>query len=334
MTRVTIRDVAKEAGVSIATVSKALNGVNVVKPGTKKKVEAAAQKLHYTPNLMGKQLKSGRTKMIGFFTHTIAGPYFSSLIEAVVQEAEKYDYGVNVIISADRQVLTSNILGNVVDGFIGFEQLINENDLDAIRKEKLKAVFIDRKIHDESVSSMVFNSFESGKIATEHLLSLGHKKIAFLVGYEGIYDSDERYAGYRSALKAAQIEMAPEWKLTGYFEEQASYDATKNFIQKYENTALLPTAFIAGNDLSALGTVKAIQDIGYYVPQDFSVVGFDDIELLKYFKPSITTVRNPIIEQGRASVRHLMALIEEEEVGKDYVLDCELVVRETTRRIR
>ena len=107
--RITIREVAKEANVSIATVSKALNGVNVVRPATKERVLAAAQRLHYVPNLMGKQLKNTKTKMLGFYTTSIKGPYFSVLVEAIAREAETHGYAVNVFLSTDKRVVLNSI---------------------------------------------------------------------------------------------------------------------------------------------------------------------------------------------------------------------------------
>lgn len=169
--RVTIHDVAKEAGVSIATVSKALNDINVVKPATKARVLEAAKRLHYVPNVMGKQLKSGETKMLGFYTNTISGPYFSPLVEAIAKEAEKLGYGVNVFITSDKQVIINSIMGNVVDGIIGFEDLIDEQDIAAIEHEQISAVFIDRKTTRKTVGSVVFDSFTTGEKATNYLLS-------------------------------------------------------------------------------------------------------------------------------------------------------------------
>ncbi|KAF1299095.1 alanine racemase [Enterococcus sp. JM4C] len=327
--RVTIRDVAREANVSIATVSKALNGLDVVKPKTIEKVTEAAKKLHYTPNLMGKQLKTKTTKMIGLYTHTTTGPYFNTLIEAIVEEAEKHQYGVNVVISSDKQVLTSHLLGNMVDGFIGFEELIDETSLSTIRAEGIKAVFVDRKIKDESISSVVFDSRKAGRIATQHLIDRGHQKIGFLLGHVNVYDSDERYKGFREIMKEQNLAVNDDWVIRGLFEEKESYLKIKEYLLQVPK-AQWPTAWLAGNDLSAIGVIKAIEEVGLMVPQDFSVVGFDDIELLGYFKPSITTVQNPIQEQGKQAVKELLRLIAHQKKGMNKVLDCGLIIRETT----
>lgn len=329
--RVTIRDVAREANVSIATVSKALNGLDVVTPKTIEKVTEAAKKLHYTPNLMGKQLKTKTTKMIGLYAHSITGPYFNTLIEAIVEESENHHYGVNVVISSDKQVLSSHLLGNMVDGFIGFEELIDEESLNTIRSEGVKAVFMDRKINDQSISSVVFDSRKAGRIATQHLLENGHKKIGFLPGHPNVYDSDERFIGFKEVMIENSLKINFKWIITGLFEEKESYLNMKRYLTETPREEW-PTAWIAGNDLSAIGIIKAINELELRVPDDFSVMGFDDIELLGYFKPSITTIQNPIKEQGKQAVKELLKLINNQKCGENNILDCQLIMRETTRR--
>lgn len=330
MNKITIRDVAKEAGVSIATVSKALNGIDVVRPSTKEKVEKAAQKLHYVPNLMGKQLKGKTTKMLGFYTTSMTGPYFSTLVNAIAQEAGKHGYGINVFISYDKQVVLNSILGNVVDGIIGFEDMLTPEDVAAMKQEKVKTVFIDRKISSETIGSVVFDSSKTGYLATKHLLSLGHKKIAYISGYDGVYDNEERFKGYLKALKEENLSFSSDLIYSGYFEEKASYEGTKKFL---ETSPQKVTAFLAGNDLSAIGAIKAIKEFGYDVPKDYSVVGFDDIDILEYFSPSLTTVKNPIQLQGEMAVKHLIQLINEQSVGKEIELKGKLLIRQSTKKI-
>ena len=328
--RVTIHDVAKETGVSIATVSKALNDINVVKPATKARVLEAAKRLHYVPNVMGKQLKSGETKMLGFYTNTISGPYFSPLVEAIAKEAEKLGYGVNVFITSDKQVIINSIMGNVVDGIIRFEDLIDEQDIAAIEHEQISAVFIDRKTTRKTVGSVVFDSFTTGEKATNYLLSQGHKRIAFVSGFQGVYDSDERFAGYCKALKLAGIPLEKELLLEGKFEEKAAFQAVENFLTQQKNN--WPTAFLAGNDLSAIGIVKGLKALNYKVPQDFSVMGFDGIDLLEYFEPKLTTIKNPIEEQGRLAVHHLVDLIDNKTQGKSFELKGRLVEGKSVKK--
>jgi DNA-binding LacI/PurR family transcriptional regulator len=327
--RITIREVAKEANVSISTVSKALNGVDVVRPETKERVLRVAQRLHYVPNLMGKQLKNNQTKMLGFYTTSIKGPYFSILVDSIAKEAEKQGYAVNVFLSTDKRVVLNSILGGAVDGIIGFEDFLDKNDLDAMEREKIKAVFIDRNIKSERFGSVVFDSYQKGKEATSYLYSLGHRRIAFISGITGVYDSDERLAGYHCALAEFGLIARKSDIIQGYFEEERTKKAVSLFLQREKE---LPSAFVAGNDLSAIGTVKALQEAGYNVPEDISVLGFDGIDLLDYFTPKLTTVRNPIALQGRTAVRHLVELIEGKQSGTSFVLQGELNIGQSTNK--
>lgn len=329
--RVTIHDVAKEASVSIATVSKALNNVNVVKPKTKEKVLAAAEKLNYIPNIMGKQLKKTKTGMLGFYTTSITGPYFSMLVEAIAKEAETRGYSLNVLISSDKTVVLHNMLGGLVDGVIGFEDMLSQHDIEIIKQERIKTVFIDRNIQTKNIGSVVFDSYAKSKQVTHYLLNQGHQKIAFITGFTGTYDSDERLGGFLDTLEEANISFDSTLLIPGYFEERASYNAIKTFFAS--KPSIVPTAFIAGNDMSALGAVKAIQEIGFSVPEDFSIVSFDGIELLDYFSPKITTVKNPISEQGKLAVTHLLDLIEQDAVGQSFLLKGELTIGDSVKEI-
>lgn len=313
--RITIRDVAREAGFSIATVSKALNGVDVVKPDTKSQILAVADRLHYVPNLMGKQLKNAQTKMLGFYTNSLRGPYFGSLVQSIAQEAEALGYGINVFITTDKKLILNSIMGNVVDGIIGFEDLIDEKDMEAIKQENIKAVFIDRRTVSTNIGSVVFDSYRKGRQVTEYLIEKGHQKIAFINGFTGVFDSDERYRGFCNAMQGANLIFPSSYLLEGKFEEAAAFETVLDFLEStpYQQ---LPTAFVCGNDLSAIGVCKAILEKGFDIPSDFSIVGFDGIDLIDYFEPQIATIKNPIEEQGRVAVRHLIDLIDGKTAGK------------------
>lgn len=162
--RVTIRDVAQAAGVSISTVSKALNSLDGVSPETRVEIQNIASRLNYVPNLMGKQLKSGKTKMIGVYTNRISGPYFNSLIDEIAFESKLHGYGLNVIVSDERDVIMSSLLGNFVDGAIVVEDVLNQKDIETINSNGVATVFINRIVADKKVGSVAFDSFE-GSVA-------------------------------------------------------------------------------------------------------------------------------------------------------------------------
>lgn len=326
MGKVTIKDVAREAGVSISTVSNALNDVDVLNPETKSHVLKVAERLNYVPNLNGKLLKSGKTKMLGFFTTSVSGPYFYTLVESMSRECDRLGYGLNVFVTKDKQVIMSNIMGGRVDGVIIFEELkIDDKDIAAMEKDKIKAVFLDREVQNETMGSIIFDSYVAGYEATKYLISLGHKKIAYISGVDTMFDSVQRKEGYLAALRECQFPIDGDYILQGYFEEEGSYNAVKSFLHLHPGK--VPDAFLAGNDVSAIGCIRALKSHGYEVPQDVSVVGFDDIDIAQYFTPPLSTVRNQIARQGILVVDHLVRMIQKKEKGKIQKLPGELVVR-------
>jgi len=320
MEKVTIKDVAREAGVSISTVSNALNDVDVLNPETKSHVLKVAKRLNYVPNLNGKLLRNGKTKMLGFFTTSVSGPYFYKLVESMSRECDRLGYGL------DKQVIMSNILGRRVDGVIIYEELrIDEEEIAAMVKDKIKAVFLDRPLKNDTMGSVIFDSFEAGFEATKYLISLGHKKIAYISGVDEMYDSVQRREGYLAALRQYQLPTHEEYIIQGYFEEESTYNAIKSFL--HYSPDKIPDAFLAGNDLSAIGCIQALKSHGYEVPLDVSVMGFDDIDIAQYFSPPLTTVRNQIARQGILAINHLVRMIQKKEQGEMMKLAGELVVR-------
>lgn len=330
MRKVTIKDVAREAGVSISTVSNALNDVDVLNPETKSHILDVAKRLNYVPNINGKLLKSGKSKMLGFFTTSVSGPYFYTLVETMSRECDRHGYGLNIFVTKDKQVIMSNILGGRVDGVIVYEELrIDENDIAIMEQNNIKAVFLDREIQNENMGSIIFDSYVDAYEATKYLISLGHKNIAYIAGVETMFDSEQRKSGYLAALRDYGLKADEDYILQGYFEEEGSYGAVKSFVNVHGSK--LPDAFLAGNDLSAIGAMRALKSLGYEIPQDTSVVGFDDIDIAQYFSPSLTTVRNQIARQGILVVNHLIRMIQEKEEGRHEKLPGELIVRGSTQ---
>ncbi|WP_342556112.1 LacI family DNA-binding transcriptional regulator [Paenibacillus sp. FSL R7-0652] len=326
MGKITIKDVAREAGVSISTVSNALNGVDVLNPETKSHVLKVAERLNYIPNLNGKLLKSGQTKMLGFFTTSVSGPYFYKLVEAMSRECDRLGYGLNVFVTKDKHVIMSNILGRRVDGVIIYEELrIDEQDILSMEKDKIKAVFLDRVYESERMGSVIFDSYVASYEATQYLIGLGHQKIAYISGVDEMFDSVQRREGYLAALREYELPIDADYIIQGYFEEEATYNAIKSFIHKHPGK--LPDAFLAGNDLSAIGCIQALKSHGYEVPSDISVVGFDDIDIAPYYSPPLTTVRNQIARQGILAVTQLVNMIKGQEQGIAQKLSGELIVR-------
>ncbi|HWT74013.1 MAG TPA: LacI family DNA-binding transcriptional regulator [Mobilitalea sp.] len=327
--KITIKEVAKEAGVAISTVSNALNGSELVNEETRSKILAVAEKLNYIPNLNGRFLKSGKTKTLGFITSSVRGQYFYVLADAMCRECDRLGYTLNIIVTRDKNVIMNNILGKSFDGIFIFEgERIGEPELEMIEKSNIKIVLLDRYYERKNISSVIFDSYKAGYEAARYLINLGHKNIFFIEGAGDVYDSIERKRGYIEAMKEYNIEFREDYVIFGMFEELFTYNAVISLLRLKER--LLPDAFIGGNDLSAIGCMKALQSMGYSIPDDVSVVGFDDIEISEYFKPSLTTIKNPIDNQGTSAVRLMMKMINDNQDGKVEILSGKLIPRNSS----
>lgn len=328
MAKVTIKDIAKEAGVSIATVSNALNDVDVLNPDTKRRVMEAAEKLQYIPNLNGRYLKGKESKMLGFFTNSIAGPYFCTLLDAMCKQCERRGYGMNIFVTRDLDIIRGNILGRRIDGAVIFEDTaIREEVVEKFIREDIGIVFLDREEAHERISSVVFDSYQSGYEAAGYLINLGHKKIGFIESVDDMRDSLQRKRGYEDALRQYGLETDKDLILQGAFEEEYTYNAVRMFTHFHSDK--MPDAFLAGNDLSAIGCMKALAAAGYRIPEDISVMGFDDIDIAKYYTPPLTTVSNPIARQGMEAIDTLVNLINGSEKGSIKKLEGKLVARDS-----
>lgn len=325
--KVTIKDVAREAGVSISTVSNALNGVNVLHPDTKQHVLRVADELHYVPNLNGRNLKSQATKVIGLFLTSLAGPYYGTLADSIYHSCQGYGYELNIFISDKVDNAMINLLGRRVDGAVILNEYIKEKEVEMLLENDIPVVFIDREQQGRHASSVVFDSYHEGELAGKFLLGLGHTTFAYIRGVANNFDNIERLRGFRNVLRESGIVLTEDYILRGEFEREAAYNSVTEFV---ESGKPLPEAIFAANDLSAIGTIEALLDKGIKVPEQVSVIGCDDIETACLVRPSITTIRTSFEKQGILAVDYLMKLIKNDEEGKIDVLHGRIITREST----
>lgn len=328
MGKVTIKDVAREAGVSISTVSNALNGVNVLHPDTKAHILEVADRMHYIPNMNGRNLKSKSTKIIGLFVTSMKGTYFGILADSIFWECKKYGYELNVFVTWNDTSVLNNILGKSVDGAIILNTDVEDRCIKRFSEAEIPVVFLDREAASESISSVIFDSYKDGQIAADHVLSLNPKRIACIQGIMVNYDGYQRFCGFRDRLQAAGVELADDYIWKGEFEREAGFRETKMFLEK---GLPLPDTIFAENDLSAIGCIEALHEAGIQVPEQIRIMGFDDIELCEWFQPTLTTVKTFFEKQGVIAVEQLMKLINKEGEGSVTKLHGELVVRESTK---
>lgn len=327
MANVTIKDIAREAGVSISTVSNALNGVDVLRPETREHILEVADRLNYIPNLNGKNLKAKATKVIGLFVTSLKGPYFATLSDIMVQECMKYGYELNIFVAVKGKSAITGILGKSIDGCVVFSGNVDEKGVEQIEQLKVPVVFLDREEKAEKISSVLFDSYKDGEIVAQYFIDRDIKKICFVKGVPNNYDALGRERGFKERLAQEGIVLDPEYIVKGDFERETAFESVKEFLTK---GLPLPEAFFAANDLSAIGCMDALKEAGYNVPEDTIVVGVDDIEFCEWYSPTLTTVKTGYEKQAGVAITKLVKMINNEETGEIIKLRGRLLEREST----
>ena len=327
MNKITIRDVAREAGVSIATVSNVLNGSDVVHPKTREHVLDVAKRLNYIPNVNGRQLRAAQTHNIGLFVTSMTGSYYGDMADAIHYLCQKHGYELQIFIVDEDKSPIPRLQNQSIDGAIIMFGSLSEEDKAQLMKTAIPIVFMDQELAGTNISSVIYESFEHGRMAAEYLLGLGHRDLMHIYGMPANYDSIQRLNGFRAALRDAGVPLREEYILSGRFERAAAYRSMHRYLQEGRR---LPDAVFAANDLSALGCMEAFREYGIRVPEDISVIGCDDNILASYVTPGLTTIRTHMEELGVEAAREVFRLITEKE-GKIIRLPGDIVVRHSCR---
>lgn len=332
MARVTVRDVAAATGVSVSTVSRYLNGQLKVRPDVAKRIRAAVSALGYRPHPVARRLATNSARTIGLLVPGISNPFFARLAEEF--ETRAYDAGGYSVLLCDTKSLASRerdyteLLANgLVDG-IAYSGMNPRNDiLAAAIEDGLPVVLVDEDVEGLPPVSRVFvENVEGASHATRYLLSLGHRRIAFLGGPAELMTARNRMQGYRQALEAAGVAWEGGLVATGPYTDAFGFAAFTELWGLFER----PTAVLAASDYQAAGVLRAARGLGVRVPEDVSVVGFDDMPFSRYMTPALTTLHQPVEEMAGQALSLLLARIEHKDdaVGT-IVLPVELVVRES-----
>ena len=336
---VTIKHIAKIAGVSFSTVGKALRGEPVVHPRTRDKILKIAKDLNYYPNLHAKSLKTKKTKLIGIILNDLKNPFFSNIYKVIADILNKWDYTMLLCDSDyDLDLERKNIitmLSKGADGIIISPVNEKSDNLKLIIDSDLKAVFIDSIPEYAEVNYVFVNHEKAGYLSTEYLINNGHKSILLLNGPQGFSPSKHFVNGHENAL--IQYNLKPNKKL------QINTDVSiengyQIFVEKYKDRKSVNdstfTAVLTLSDLLALGIYEAALDLGFTIPDDYSVIGYDNIFAGKYVHPPLTTVHQPKIRIGEMSVSILLEKINNttEEFEK-IILEPHLIVRSSVKNI-
>lgn len=325
---ITIKDVAKAAGVSISTTSYALNDKGNVSKEKKDNILRIAKELGYSPNGAAKNLKKQKTELIGLFVHDINGPFYNELIRGIQQVTILNGYELVVFCDSGTKKNSSyNFLSERrVDGAIIISPTIKDDEIMSLAKTGLPIVVLDREITGDKLCNVLVDNENGASNAVAHLIGKGYKDIAFLSGPEEIYDNKKRFEGYLRTLKANGMKFNEKLVLKGRFTETSGYDAVINYLETNKKP---PEAIFSSNDEMAIGAIFALKDKGYSVPKDVAVIGFDNLVLSSYITPALTTVKRPMYEMGLLSTHTLFNMLNGGEVNKSVTLSTELVIRDS-----
>lgn len=326
MNSATIRDVARAAEVSVATVSRTLNGLESVAAKTRDRVLRAAGDLDYVPHSGARALSTRRTDTIGVLLPDLHGEFFSELIRGIDLAARAQ--GLHLLLSSSHgdpaeAVAALRSMRSRVDSIIVMLPHAGEDLLVGAGMGSVPMVFLGRGASNGEHCSLVIDNYAGAFAITEHLVSSGHRRVAFVAGPADNLDASERLRGYRAAVHRCG---GAEWIIDGDFTELSGRNAANRIL-----AGPVPDAIFCANDMMAIGALDALKESGVAVPQDIALAGFDDIPIARYVSPPLTTAAVPIAEIGRQALECCAAIIAGRPASGQRTFKPELVVRPSTQ---
>ncbi len=339
----TLNDIAATIGVAPMTVSRVVNGKGYVSDETRELVLKAVAEMNYRPNGLARNLKRQKTETVGLVLGDISNPYSTEIANAVREALSARGFNLFICISehsAKEDIAAfDSLVDHNVDGIIVATRSNMEGDqrLRSIVERNVPVVVVGRDFHHELADSISADNFKGGFEATQHLIDLGHERVAFIgASYEN-RSNLKRLQGYLSALTEHGLPVDERLitgrketisEVPGYSTEKIGYEGMKRLLSLPKR----PTAVFARNDFTAVGAMTAIKEAGLSIPKDIAVVGFDDTPLALHTLPPLTTVRQPMRLQGKLAAEFLLRRISAEDPieTENRVLECELIVRQST----
>jgi DNA-binding LacI/PurR family transcriptional regulator len=329
---VSIKDVARAAQVSHSTVSRALSHSTLVREETRKRIQQLAEEMGYTPNAAARSLVTKRTGALGLVVTTIADPFISEVVRGIEETALDEGYGVILSQSnaeVSRELAATRALREKrVDAVIVSASRVGDLYMPLLEEIQVPIVLVNSEQSSKRVHFVLSDDVQGGRLATEHLLSLGHRRIGYVTGPPDGKSSENRLRGYRQALQAAGIEPTPQWVAQG----TGHYHGGEKGLQTLLSVAPELTAVFCYNDTTAIGALRFARGRGMRVPEDLSLIGFDDILFAAYTEPPLTTIAQQKYEMGRLVARMAFELIAGQQV-QDIVLPTRLVIRESCAKM-
>jgi len=323
----TVKEIAAIAKVSVATVSRALQRPEVVSESTRQRIHEVVKRLGYTPNALARNLRTARTRLIVALLPDIANPFFSEVIRGIEQVAHENGYSVLLGETQSSQVreqaYADMVAARQADGIITMSPRVPSIPIQG----RLPVVNACEYVKDGQISSVYIDNVAAAGVAVDYLAMLGHREIAFVAGPPSSPICVDREQGYRLALQRAELPANPGLVVTGDFSIEAGERAVEQLLAQGQPF----TALFCSNDEMAIGALRALRSHGLRVPEDVSVVGFDDIRFARYTSPPLTTIAQPKNALGREAMSMMLELLNDAEVPpRKRVLTADLVVRGST----
>jgi LacI family transcriptional regulator len=333
--RATIREIASAAGVSIATVSRVLNERPGVAAETRESVLRVVRDHGFTANRSARALSGGRTGLIGVMLPMVGSPYFAAILSGAAEALYEQDMRMVMCPTLhhhEREVtLLDRLMHGTTDGAVLMLPEESNAELKVLRRKGYAFVIVDPRVTlDEGIPAVSAANASGARAATEHLLSLGHRRIGAIIGPRAYLASNERLNGYEGALAAAGVLPDPAIMIETTFDIEGGAKAAARLL----DAADPPTAIFAFNDDSAIGAMRVARERGIRVPEELSIVGFDDSEISAIVTPALTTVRQPMAEMGRMAVSLLVRILDNQRLEALHIeLKTRLIVRGSTARV-
>ena len=328
---VTIKDVAREAGVSVATVSKILNLPDYSKPETREKVTAAIKRLNYQPNHAAQSMVRKKTGMIALIIPDVRNQFFTDVARGVEDVANKHNYRVMLCNTDEDPQKQQNYLqalqGRIVDGFIIAVASDDSRQLKKISRSQLPFVFIDRECRNYRTDAVIVDNRDGAAKAVRHLLHNGRCRVGFISGKQDTQTGRERLQGYCDALAEKRIEPDRQLIKDGKFTIEGGYQAAKALLEM----AGKPDSLFVANNAMTIGALKAINEKGIRIPDEIALVSFDDADWAEFFTPALTVIRQPTYTMGNLAGEILFQRLMETKPSeiKEVVLKPELIIRKS-----
>lgn len=336
---VTIQEIAQKTGLSISTVSRVLNNKSEkyrISNLSRKKVLEIARSLNYRPNHVARSLRLKKTDSIALIVPDISNPFFANVTRNIQKKVSGYGYSL-IVCNTDENIQIEKeqielMRRKNVEGFIIMPVGIDFRHLLELKSDKIPLVLLDRSFEELQVDSVAINNYKGGLLATEYLIQNGHRLIAIIQGLEETTTNKKRLEGYLYALKNNRISIYEEFIVGGQYSKASGYEATTALLQLDPT----PTAIFATSDVITLGVYQALYEEQLRIPDDMSVISFDDIDFAEFLKSPLTVVRQPENLMGLKAVDLLFNRIMKGTSGAEVeriVLEPELVIRESVKKI-